>query len=165
MWPFRKKQDLPRFKRDEKGDITFDLTEEEQREVEDALKMFEGYYIRRDIADDFQKGIVAFRLSSYARYQATMSELDFQKENRKKLLEKAIAAIMKAYSIYQLPIYLYDLACFTEMEGRVDAARDMFINFLEEQSEFKHGQIDKLLLEQFDFDINEAIKDEKIKAR
>lgn len=43
MWPFRKKFDLLGFKKDKEGNLTFDLTEEEQQEVENTFKMFEGY--------------------------------------------------------------------------------------------------------------------------
>lgn len=162
MWPFGKKHDLPGFKRDEKGNLTFDLTEEEQQEVENTFKMFEGGLFRSDVANDMQNGITAFALSNYVTRQVMMSEMESQKENREKILVKAIAAIVKAYSFYELPIYIYDLACFMEMAGRIDVARDIFRDFLKKQTEFKPGQIDELLLKQRNID--EAIKDAKAKA-
>ena len=91
-----------------------------------------------------------------------MSKIESQKENRQKLLEKAIAAITKAYSIYQLPIYLYDFACLMEITGKVNVARKMFKDFLNKQLEFKPNKVDKLLLNQRDID--EAVKDAKAKA-
>lgn len=163
MWPFRKKHDLPGIKRDEKGNLVFELTEEEHKEIEKAFKMFEGYMIHTNFVDDIQKATTAFALSSYAKKQVMMSEMESQRENRDKFLEKAIAAITKAYSIYQLPIYIYDLACFVEMAGRIDAARNLFRDFLKKQLNFKLGNIDELLMRQRD--IYEAIKDAKIKSK
>jgi len=163
MWPFRKKFDSLGFKKDKEGNFTFDLTEEEQQEVENTFKMFEGYKAHPDVVEDIQKGATAFALSNYAREQVIMSEIKSQKENREKLLEKAIAAIAKAYSIYQLPIYIYDLACLMEMVGRMDEARHTFRDFLEKQSQFKPKQFDEIFLKQRD--INEAIKDAKVKLK
>jgi len=163
MWPFRKKGDLFGFKRDKKGNLTFRLTDEEQQAVEDAFKMFEGYEVRPDAIDDLQKATTAFALSNYARKQVIISQIKSQKKDREKLLNKAIGAIAKAYSIYQLPIYIYDLACFMEMVGRMDKARHIFRDFLEKQSQFKPKQLDKSLLEQRDID--EAIKDAKVKVK
>lgn len=162
MAPFRGKRDLPGFRKDKEGNFVFDLTEEEQQEVEDTFKGFEGYKFNPAVADDIKKGTTAFALSNYATAQVGMSEIESQKEKREKLLEKAIAAIAKAYSIYQLPIYIYDLACFTEMAGRIDVARNLFREFLKKQLKFKPGQIDELLFKQRDID--EAIKDAKTKA-
>ena len=163
MWPFRKKFYSLGFKRDKDGNLTFDLTAEEQQEVENTFKMFEGYKAHPDVVDDIQKGTTAFALSNYAKQQIVMSEIESQKENHKKLLEKAIASIAKAYSIYQLPIYIYDLACFMEMVGRMDEARHAFRDFLEKQSQFKPKQLDELFLKQRDID--EAIKDAKVKLK
>ena len=162
MAPFRKKHDLPGFRKDKEGNFVFDLTEEEQQEVEDTFKGFEGYKFNPAVADDIKKGTTAFALSNYATAQVRMSEIESQKEKREKLLEKAIAAIAKAYSIYQLPIYLYDFACLMEMTGKANLARNMFKDFLNKQLEFKPNKVDELLLKQRDID--EAVKDAKAKA-
>jgi len=163
MWPFRKKVGLLGFKRDKEGNLIFDLTEEEQQEVENTFKMFEGYSAHPGAVDDIQKGTTALALSNYAKEQVVISEMESQKEYREKLLEKAIAATAKAYSIYQLPIYLYDLACFMEMACRVDESKQAFRDFLKKQSEFKPTQLDVLFLRQRDID--EAIKDAKVKVK
>lgn len=162
MWLFGKKPDLPGFRRDKEGKLVFDLTEEEQKEVESIFRMFHGYRFNPIYADKIQKGTTAFGLSNYAIAQARMSGVEPEKEKRQKLLKKAIAAITKAYSIYQLPIYLYDFACLTEMTQKADLAKNMFKDFLNKQLEFKPNKVDKLLLNQRDID--EAIKDAKAKA-
>lgn len=163
MWPFKKHRDLPRIRKDEKGNIFFDLTYEEKQAVERVFKEFEGLAFHRDIADDFQRGMIAFALSNYVKGQVMLSEVDSRKKDKDILIEKAIAAISKAYSFYQLPIYLYDFACFIEMSDRIDVARDAFRDFLKKQSEFKSGQFDEIFLKERNID--EAIKDAKAKAR
>jgi hypothetical protein len=161
MWPFRKKADYLGFEENEKGESSFTLTEEEQREVQHAFELFEGYKINPDVADDIQKGTTAMALSDYANEQVLISRMESQKQNRERLLEKAIAATIKAFSIYQLPIYLYDLACFMEMIGKVNESKDVFRSFLEKQSNFKPADLDMLFLKQRD--IHESIKDAKMK--
>jgi hypothetical protein len=163
MWPFRKKINLLGFKKDKEGNLTFDLTEEEQQEVENTFKIFEGYYVHPDYVDDIQKGTTALALSNYAKEQVVISQMESQKENRKRLLEKAISATTKAYSIYPLPIYLYDLACFLEMVGKTVESKHAFRDFLKKQSEFKFKQLDVLFLKYRDID--EAIEDAKIKVK
>ena len=163
MWPFSKKLNLLGFERDKDGNLIFNLTEEEQQEVENTFKLFEGYKVHPDAVDDIQKGTIAFALSNYAKELVVISEMESQRENREKLLDKAMAATAKAYSFYQLPIYLYDLACFMEMGSIIDESKQLFRDFLKKQSNFKPTQLDVLLLRQRDID--EAIKDAKGKVK
>ena len=76
MTPFRGKRDLPGFRKDKEGNFVFDLTEEEQQEVEDTFKGFEGYKFNPAVADDIKKGTTAFALSNYATAQVGMSEIE-----------------------------------------------------------------------------------------
>lgn len=162
MWPFRRKGRLPGLTRDEEGNLAFELTEEEQQAIENTFKIFEGYGVHRDYADDIQKGTMAMALSNYAREQVMMCKMESQRKNRIKLLEKAIAAATKAYSFYQLPIYTYDLACFMEMSGRMDVAKGVFTLFLKQQLDYKPKQIDELFLRERDID--KAIEEAEAKA-
>jgi len=146
-----KKLDLPGFKRDKKNNLIFDLTEEEQQEVKSYIEVFEEYKFRPDVVDNFQKGIAAFALSEYAAGQTVMLEAE-SSENREKLLEKAIAAILKAYSIYSLPVYIFQLACYFQLIGKIDEAREMFKDFLKKQSDFKPGKFDEIFLGRYDID-------------
>lgn len=157
MWPFRKGHKRPRIKTNKEGNPYLELTEEEKQAIDDTLKQFEGYGIRRDCYDDMINGATASALANYARDQVTMSETATRKKNRLILLDKAIAAITKAYSFYELPIYVYDLACFMEMAGRNDLARNVYRLFLDKQVEYKPRETDEAFTKERD--INEAIKD------
>ena len=186
MWPFRKKQmpqgvyidkggiatlkvlkkaqlHLPGVDIDERGTAAFNLTEEEKQEVDSVFGLFKGYSVHVDHAETIEKGAIAFGLSIYARRQVILSQTESRKEDRQKLLEQSIAAMVKAYSLRQLPIHLYDLACFVEMLGRVDVARNLFKDFLKRQSEYKPQSIDNAVLS--NRDIDEAVRDAQAKAR
>jgi hypothetical protein len=163
MWPFRKKPYLPGIKRHKDDSATIELTEEEQHAISVVARAFEGYGIHRDCVVDIQNAVTARGLSFYAREQVYMSEMESQKENRIKLLEKALAAIMKIFSFYDLPIYFYDMACLMEMLGRFDLAENGFREFLKRQSKYKPRPADAVLLS--DRDIDEAIKDARTKAK
>ena len=162
MWPFRKRHKRPRIKRDENGNPYLELTEEEKRAIEDTLKQFEGHGIHRDYYDDITSGATAFALANYATEQVMLSEDPTLEGNRLTLLDKAIAAITKAYSFYELPIYIYDLACFMEMADRNDLARNVYRLFLDKQAKYKPRQMDEAFTKERDID--EAVKDAKVKA-
>ncbi len=167
MWSFIKKQlNLPGFKRDSQGNLMFELTDEEKQEIQKSFDMFKSpegeLYVKEESADEIQRGITASGLSFYAIDQIKQSELDFNKNKKEKFINKAISAISKAYTFCPLPIFMYDLACFMEMNGKkIDVAKDTFKIFLELQNNFKPTQIQKTLLKSRD--ISEAVKDAKEK--
>ena len=84
------------------------------------------------------------------RLQKTrLSALDLIKDGLevdKNVFEKAAASCVKAYSIYQLPIYLYDLAIINEYSGKPELALDLFKNFLEEHYNYNYDTIANVLL-------------------
>jgi hypothetical protein len=164
MWPFKKKQQLPGFQRTVKGDLTFDITEEEQQEIDILFDMLKDHRVHPDAADTLTRGITARGLANFAENQIMWAGFDSQKDNRDKLINKAIASIGKAYSIYPLPIYLYDLACCLYMtaNGHKRAA-NTFKLFLERQGEYKPGPLDDVFMR--DRDIDEARKDAVQKLR
>jgi hypothetical protein len=168
MWPFRKKTKLPGFNKDHYGNWIFELTDEERREVQsifDMLKDPEGTWcVKKEAADDIQQGMAALGLSFYAIGQILQSKLDIYKEREEEFVNKAIASTMKAYSFCPLPIYMYDIACFMEMNGRISEARSVFGSFLELQSKFKPSQIQEIISNVQRRDIDEAIKYAKEKV-
>lgn len=161
MWPFRNEQNLPGFSRDRKGIYTFTLTDEEQTEINKQFDLFKDFYVHPSAAERLRKGVMARGLTYYAQHQIMISGFEKQESDKKLLIEKAMAAALKAYSLYPLPIYLYDLASFTEMARDVTAAKEAFKKYLNAQSSFKPDQIDKIFLQERDVD--EAIKDAKSK--
>jgi tetratricopeptide (TPR) repeat protein len=167
MWPFTKKQNLPGFKKDNQGNLIFELTEEEKREVQKFFnmfkKLFSEFVIKKEAADEIQKGMMAQGLFYYAQDQIMLSGFASNKSEKKKFINKAIASISKAYSLYPLPIYMYDLACFMEMIGANDEAKNALKSFLELQENFKPSRIQEILLNAQSRDIDEAIKDAETK--
>lgn len=102
-------------------------------------------------------------LFNYAKDQIMRCDFDINKGDKKEFINKAIASVSKAYNFCPLPIYIYDLACFMEMNDKINEAKDTFRFFLELQSNFKPNQIQEILLNAHNRDINEAIKDAKEK--
>lgn len=77
--------------------------------------LLKGYTVHPGVADKLRQGLTARGLANYAADQVIYAE--FRNKNRDNCINKAIASIGKAYSIYQLPIYLYDLACAYSAES------------------------------------------------
>ena len=169
MWPFSKKINLPGFKRDNQGNLMFELTEEEKQEIQKVFDMFKRpdseFIVKKEAADEIQQGMMAMGLFNYAKHQIIHSDFDSNKKKKKEFIDKAIASVSKAYSFCPLPIYMYDLACFIEMNGKNDEARNAFKSFLELQENFKPSQIQEMLLNAQARDIDEAIKDAKDKLK
>ena len=168
MWPFIKKERLPGIKRDLQGKLIFELTEEENREVEKVFAMFKRpdgeFVVKKEVADEIEKGMIAMGLFNCAKDQIIQSEFDSNKGKKMEFIDRAIASVAKAYTFCPLPIYMYDMACFMEMNGRNNEARTAFRSFLELQEKFRPSQIQEVLLDSQQRDVDEAIKDAKAKA-
>ena len=130
--------------RDKPAALTFDLTDEETLEVNKMFDLLKDYAVHPDVADKLQEGLTARGLANYAADQIMYA--GFRNENRDNCINKAIASIGKAYSIYQLPIYLYDLACYFELKNMAADTRKMYELFLVRQSEYKSDQLDHIFL-------------------
>lgn len=139
------------FKKDKKRDIFFEFTEEEQREIENTFRNFKDYAVNPKYEEEIKNALIASALSLYA---LTTEKLGV--ESKEINLQKAISSVTKAYNIYQLPLYLYDFACFLEQDGRLEEAIKMYKKFLESQSNYNFGPIDNVLLSQRD--LERAIK-------
>ena len=158
MWPFSKKPKFPGVKRTAPGDFTFDITEEEQQEINKLFDSLKDYRVHPDFADTLTRGLTARGLANYAADKIVVAELPSQQNIREEHINKAIASISKAYSIYPLPIYLYDLARCLEMRiNDDDKVRDTFKLFLKRQSEYKLGQLDEIFMG--GWNIEDATKD------
>ncbi|SRR5712691_3448350 len=155
MWPFSRKKTLG-IKQTEDGGFSFDITQEEKQEIDKMFDLLKGYRFHPSIADKLKHGITAKGLAYYAADQISTAGFASQKNSREECVKKAIASISKAYSIYQLPIYIYDLACYLEMASRSDEAKNMFKMFLKRQADFRPEQLDKIILG--DRDASEAIQ-------
>jgi len=156
MWPFSKKPELPGLKRTKEGSISFDITDEEQQEIDKTYEVLSGLFIRDDIRDKLKQGLIARGLANYATDQVIKAKFATDPNSREECMCKAIASITKAYSIHSLPIYAYDLACYLEMANRLDESKYTFKLFLKHQSDFRPEPLDDILMGERD--ISEPIR-------
>ncbi len=164
--PFNKKHDLPWIKRDSAENVNLEFTVDEQHEIQKSFNYFlsDGQlYTPKECVDEVQKAIAARGLSNYAEDQASNASFVSDNKKQEEHMNKAIAAIWKAYSLFPLPIYIYDAACFIGMSCKYDAAVAAMKDFLKLQETFKPNQVHELFLSQRD--INSAINDAKEKIR
>lgn len=94
---------------------TFNLTEEEIIEINKTFVLLENYKAHPDVADKMRAGLTAKGLANFASDRIMFAGSASQKDACASNIQKAIAAIGKAYSYYPLPIYLYDMACYFEI--------------------------------------------------
>ena len=142
---------------------TFDLTDEEIIEVEREFGLFKDYAVHPDIAVRLKAGLTARGLASYAGTRLMFAGFDSQRTERPENLKKATVALAKAYSFYQLPIYLYDSACCLEMSEMLNEAEGLFETFLKRMRGYKPDQLDTVILG--DRDLGAAVADAKAKLR
>ncbi|MFC1583106.1 hypothetical protein ACFL4U_00340 [Candidatus Neomarinimicrobiota bacterium] len=127
---------------------SFEFTEEEENEINHTFKMFEGYQIKEELVD----GLVSVALSLYA-----LDLVRHGSDSEETSIEKAGASTVKAYSVYPLPIYLFDLAVITELTGNLELAEDLFNKFLKSHSEYKYDSVARVLLK--NRSIDEAVSE------
>ncbi len=141
---------------------TFVLTEDENIEVQDFFNQFEDYKVNSKSADELMRSITAHGLYNYA-LSYKLQELG--KTSPQAMLDMAIATISKAYSIFPLPMYIYDLASFTEMSGDLEKAKAIYRTFITLQKEFKPTKIQLGEISSRSFDIRKAVRDAKEKLK
>lgn len=151
--------------RDKPAAVTFDLTEEEKLEVNMTFDLLKGYAVHPSVADKLQQGLTARGLANYAADQVMKAGFPSQSAGRDNYINKAIAAIGKAYSIYQLPIYLYDLACYFELKDMGNEAKKMYELFLARQAEYKSDQLDHIFLGERNIDEAKGHASQKLRGR
>jgi ribosomal protein S18 len=141
----------------------FDLTAEEQREVEYFVKVAkdEGIAVRNEYAELFEKSMMAFALVSYAKDQVSLAEI-CDATQKKDLLHKALAAVAKAGTFHELPIYDFDLACVFEFLGERELAAKCFREFLSRREKFKPTIVDSLSAKQRDVPLAVKLAERKL---
>ena len=80
------------------------------------------------------------------------------------VIEKAIDAQRKAYTIHNLPVYLFQLAGIFEFAGDAVKAREYFQDFLRAQGEFKPDRADAVFFQQMGFDLPKMVTAAKEKV-
>lgn len=154
---FRSKPQAPR--------DTLSFTKEEQEVIDNVLA---GFY-RASEADTpaghsayvHPKVINAMKASALNAYvEDIMLHLHAHKSSQQTLvlLKKATNAQHKAWTLHNLPIYLFQLAGLCEMRGSTDSTKNILTMFLAAQREFNPDKIDVMFIERGGFDIEGAVK-------
>lgn len=150
----------------ENGKIGFHITEEEQLEIDLTFRSFEGLYADPQVKEKIEKGITAVALSKYAsalvyKYCEGFIEKEFDLPTVKRELEKAVAAFLKAYCLYPLPIFIWRIAVALKLLGLTDQSKQSFALFLKKHVEFNIDSIDKVLLDYVGIGLDEAVSNAK----
>lgn len=167
MWPFNRKTNLPGIVKSGRLGWKFRLTDDEICEiqkVQDELKSIDGEFeAKEELAEEFERGLAALGLWRYAADQTIKSDCSPGDRKGIEFIDRAFASITKAYSLFPLPIYLYDLAYFLEITGKSDQARVAYENFLSSQADFQPNRVQAVILCLHEIDIDSAILDAKEK--
>jgi hypothetical protein len=107
--------------------------------------------------------MMAFALVGYAKDQMRLAEICDPTE-RKDLLHKALAAVAKAGTLHELPIYKFDLACVFEFLGEREIAAECFREFLSRCEKFKPTVVDVSTARQGDVPLAVKIAERKLNA-
>ncbi len=140
---------------DKNGKFVIELTEEERIKIKRTKEELQNIEIVPEFREDFEKVIPAIALMHHA-YSLVRG---FLKEGEKSYMERAITAISKAYLIYPLPIYLYDLGRFFEYNGDYNSAKQSYMDYIESEKSYTPGRFDEMLIK--DHDINFIMNDAK----
>jgi hypothetical protein len=154
MWPFNQEPKPGEF------DLNrYQLTPDEQREIGIVFDTFcdpDGRRIGKEVhSEEVHRGLIAHGLWNYAEQKMVSADY-FWREGREVHVNQAISSIKKAYAIYHLPIYTFDLARYEETIGRLVAAGDAYRAFLEAHTQYQLSEFDHLLLR--DRDLGQAVR-------
>lgn len=148
--------------------VKVEFTEEESEAVDRTLKRYAasggpGFVVPQKVKDGMiARGLVEYvegLIDSLSRLRSSDSEKAVT------LMDKAVKALMKAYAIHNLPVYLFQIAGTFELLGDAGDARESFGLFLQVQNNFKPDQIDTLFLSQAGFDIPKIVAMAREKTR
>jgi hypothetical protein len=183
MWPFKRKRrelafwisrPMPGIERLPDGSLEMSYTEEEQDAVTSYMKMMqrmadqeaesrEGKGARATFHPDVEPIFRAIGLSQYGNDLSRSMEFGWDETKRDQAAPRIIAALTKAYSLSEFPIFIYDLARVFEGIGENALAKDLFAEFLDENQHFKQTSMYEIYLQQRN--LREAVREAKSKSR
>jgi hypothetical protein len=179
MWPFKKRRrevafwisaPVPGVKRLPDGSIEVSYTEEEQRAVgtyletmqraaDEEAKVHAGAGSRALFHPEAERILRAIGLARYAEKLGVRILSDSDQDSRQEYSNKVIAALTKAYSLSEFPIFIYDLGCAFLAAGETEMGRTLFSDFLRENRIFKPTSMYQIYLQERN--LNEAIRKAK----
>jgi tetratricopeptide (TPR) repeat protein len=160
MWPFNRKRALPGYSSiSADGKFTFEVTPDEQVEIDKLLSLYQGYVVKSEFAEEVKNSTIASGLVNYAERQVQSARFGSDKARRTKLLEQAMASYGKAFAFHRLPVYLYLMAEAAYELGGLKEAKPLYQHFLRAQGEYVVSDNDRPYLDQWDVDA--AVKNAK----
>jgi hypothetical protein len=90
--------------------------------------------------------LIAKALSDYAYSQSLSQEFDEAEDKKIEGMRKAVSAIMKAYSIYPFPKFLFEMAQYMESSGKNSESKDAYRLFLKMQIEHQPSPVEDVVL-------------------
>lgn len=154
---------LPGLRSERNGGLAWEITEDEKSGIDIAFDMLKGYLVHPEAYDEIQKAIQAQGLWNYAAGQIAIHNDQVNPSSHVESLRKALAAVVKAYVLYPLPIFLYDIGAFLEMLHIDPEAVEAFRLFVDEQSHYTPNHIAKCILVRRD--VAAAVNDARARVR
>jgi hypothetical protein len=139
MWPFRPRKKYGVWLTTEEAKYVSYWLQETEKLV--RTKRLEK--MPQEIHTKIDRAAVAFWLHKYSLKESLGPAVG--KPAEKKNLEKALGAIVKAYDIHPLPIYLYERAVIFDNLGHNEEAKVNFQKFLDTQNSFLPSHTDSLI--------------------
>ena len=115
--PMRESKKNFGFRHNNKGELVFDFTDEEQAKAEETFRKFQDYKVHPDYAEELQKMLTCLSLVDLGNdymFQVDLievkDEIEQSKEKVSSLLEHAMVEYSKAFSIYSIKTILFSVA-------------------------------------------------------
>jgi hypothetical protein len=146
-----------------KGPVVF--TDEEVAAINKNLQVFsdmakassegEGEWV---VTERVKDGIVAQGLSNYVDDLIKQARSgNYSDEQFIQIVKKAISAKTKAFRVFPLPFFLFEVACMLKSIGN-KTATSVFRSFLESQERFKPDETDGIFLKAMQCNIDSAME-------
>lgn len=128
--------------------ITF--TSEEHQFVEYGLQQLNKDYEVTEGTEWVQRALIGKMLSSCIEQKVTKATLEDNQEKSVQLLREAFATLVKARTIYPIPILGYDMALLAESIDPTTSTTELYEEFLRLQKDFQPEPIDEEFMRQRD---------------
>lgn len=140
------------------------FTEEEEAAIAISMKSFaevengdgQSYAIDPSVVP----AMTARALVQYVEFVTGQVRTAIERDNAEEaysLMQKAIRAQVKAYAVYNLPAYLFRAAEMMQAIRDVEQAKRFYGMFLKVQADYTLEKIDEFLLNEMEFDVDDAV--------
>jgi len=150
MWPFQKKNLIyarcPGVKDNGNGVYDFTITEEEKAEITEFTEQLQQLTFHPSVVDKIVPAATACALCRYGLDQISLSGIVNDKDKSEENLLKARAAVLKAFALYNLPIFAYHLSELNKLAGFNEEAERLKRIYSERKGKWTPSELDESLL-------------------